>query len=674
VSRYKITVNKMAYRKPGFKVKQEYILEPQLTTQIPRFPAGIIGASNIVIEGQDALVVDSLGQRITYKTGEVDNFIVSYPKRNELYDVVDLNSVKVYLIPGSVSFDIGIRNFSREYFRGFPPMKVPEIDVSYVDITKVVKENEWMDDFGNTVPSGITADKIVIPKFLVDRAGTPPVPVNMAGETRPILIDGTGNSNSSFAILVEYKAQKKVTLGASQSFSLVTQTMSLNQTVFELRDNPIKFSETNPTSYLTVKATWLDTSTTPATPMEEEFVYYPDFLQDRDFSDSGFVDPEYWVDPMKGLIYINPTYDMTDKTLTVEYNIDNPIYSSLQYIQNIGDIETKFGVIHPLNPIAYGCYLHISGSGQGVYAIASTSSSNDFDSIFDLNDMVDIQDKLNYMGERGVYAYTVLSGFSILPQINAYIKERESKLDYVKFALGFNGFNDASTNFALNDKQAIVEDIISKMDNINEKRIDIIFNPVLKVNYKGINYPVPGIYGACAVMALTSKYMNESTPHYQLTYQSLPEIVGIYYPLDNRLYFNELQIETLSSAGLMVLEQGVEGVPTLVDQVTTDTLDSKGSEHSVVSSVDWSAKDINNVVQNKLKNTQQLTMSSIRLIVDIVNARLKEHANMGLIGNDVTVSEYGADPENPKYINLTINYFPELPMKGGIITLKVRTR
>lgn len=664
----------MAYRKPGFKVKQEYVLEPQLTTQIPRFPAGIIGASNIVIEGPDALVVGPLGQKITYRTGEVDNFIVSYPKRNELYDEVNLESVKVYLIPSSASFDVGIRNVSRMYFRGFPPMKVPDIDVSYVDITKVVKENEWLSDDGTINSSGITPDKIVIPKNLVDSTGTPPVPVNLPGEIRPIFIANDGTSTSNFAILIEYQAQKKSVLNKSQSFSLATHTMNVGQTVFELRDNPIKFAETNPTFHLKVKATWMDTGTTPATQEEEEFIYYSDFLQDRDFSESNYTSPEYWVDPMKGLIYINPTYDLTNKTLVVEYSVDNPIYSSLQYIQTLADIEEKFGAVHPLNPISYACYLHILGSGQGVYAIATIPIANDFDSIFELGDMVDLQDKLNFMSEQNVYAYSILAGFSILPQVNAYIKERESKLDYVKFAIGFNGFADASTNFAVNDKQAIVEDIMSKMDNVNEKRIDMLFNPVIKVNYNGINYPVPGIYGACAIMALTTKYMNESTPHYQLTYQPLPGIVGIYYPLDNRLYFNEDQIESLSASGLMVLEQGIEGLPTLVDQVTTDTLDSKGSEHSVVSAVDWSAKDINNVVQNKLKSTQQLTMSSIRMIVDLVNAKLKEHANMGLIGEDVTVSEYGVDPENPKYVNLTINYFPELPMKGGIITLKVRTR
>lgn len=667
----------MAYRSPGFNIKQEYIQEQQLNSQIPAFPTGIIGASNIIVEGQDALVLNASGNRINYKTGAANNTVIGYPKRNELYDEVDLDSVKIYLIPASESLDIGIRNFSRDYFRGFPPLKVPGIDVSYVDITKVVKETEWDDNQGNIVIGGITKDKIIIPSLLLDQngSGTVPTPHNLAGSTKPIVIESDGTSNNNFAILVEYKAVKKKTISKTQSFSTAMGNMETNQTVFELKDNPIKFSSTNPTAYLTVKTFYVNDSD-PDNPIdvEEEFVYYPDFLQDRDFSESTAVDPEYYVDPMRGLIYINPSYSMTDKELIVEYNVDNPIYTSLKYIGDKNDIESNFGPIHPLNPLSYGCNLVISGSGRGVYAAATTVSDHDYDSIFDLNDMVDIQDKMNMLAERDMYSYIMLSNFSILPQVNSFIKTRESKMDYVKFTLGFNGFNDASVNFSTNDKSAILEDVTSKIDSVNEKRLNVFFNPVIKVNYNGFAYPVPGVYGAAAIMSLNARYMNETTPYNQLTYQTLPMISGVYYPLDNRLYFNEAQIENLSASGFMVLEQGVEGLPTLVDQVTTDTLDVKGSEHSVVASVDWSSKDINDLVQNKLKNTQNLTMSSIRLIVDMVNERLVRHAELGLINKNVRVDDFGVDPENPKFVNITINYFPELPMKGGTITLKVQSR
>jgi len=666
----------MAYKAPGFKVKQQYVRQEKLAANPPVFPTGVIGASNIIVEGPDAVVKDYNGKRITYRTNGTQPLRIDYPKRDPIYDEVDLSSVRIYLIPANTSMNIGIRHFSRDYIRGFAGTKLDAIDVPYVDITQVVRDLSWTDPVsGDTISSGIRENEILIPALLLDGNGNSPVPHNLSGSTTSIVINTDGTSENNFAIVVEYQATKSHTIKKAQEFSLLMGNMDVGQTTFQTNDYPILFSSANPTQYLKVYATYVDDSDSQnPVDVQEDFVYYDNFVNDKDFSESGVISPEYWVDPYKGIIFIEPTYNMVGKTLHIEYNTNNPIYSSLQYVETVDDIESKFGVIHPLNPIAFGTYLAVKGSERGVYAVATTCSNSTYYGAFDLDDVVDIEEKLDMLAERGVYSYVVLSNFAILPILDSFVKKREEKLDYVKTAIGFCGFEDLSeTGFSSDNKTVIVNDALRKVSGINEKRIDVLFNPVLKTNFYSFEYPVPGVYGAASLMALTGKLMNDSTPMYQLTYQSLPLISGIYYPLNNRLYFSQDQITTLSANGYIVLEQGISGYPTIVDQVTSDTLDEKGREHSVVASVDWSSKDINNLVQEKIKNTQTLTTSKLTLIVDMINERLKQHAAMGLISDNVQVDSFGIDPENPKFVYLEINYFPELPMKGGTVILRIQT-
>ncbi len=362
----------------------------------------------------------------------------------------------------------------------------------------------------------------------------------------------------------------------------------------------------------------------------------------------------------------------TGSTTTVDYSIpkgfdyvrvfiefvaypteDNPILGYPQKVSSISQIEDVLGKIHPMNRLAFGAYLAFISNGGLLPVIATPIKQSAIDPLEPDTDA--LTDAILRVGvSPNVYALAPLADAANPTVINSTIQainEAYSENYMRQFRVAMLGFKNIESAFGTNtnDKSAVKTYLNNIIAPLEEKRLRICMNPAFRINYNGLNYPVPGYMYGAFYAGQVAGLMNELTgkPSEILTETEVPVFNDIIYPNFLRYYFSEMDLNEIAAMGYWILYKDEDEKIKVRHQITTANLDVATLEDSIIRSVDY--------VSNSLKSTLKDFVARIVLTEDNINNVIKPAIEKklelfkiaGIVGNNTRLVELVVSEESP---------------------------
>jgi len=620
----------MPYKKPGVTVVQEFTQPavPEITTILP--PA-IIGACNVVIEGQNANTgtVFNLNEELTQNPGATNlGVIVAFEDPyNPSMDVEDPSSVRVLLVEKKNADAFDYRPFVREFMQniGAHPKKAFLPKYPYAEIKK-----SWLEH---------------MPGYGVEIKNIEQWDASSTGNIADILETYNGftfDADLDYMIFVFYKAHRTSEI-KKQIIVNVNDTAS---TIY-LEDAPL----TDSPVIITMGTNQYNES--PST---------------------------FEVDRVGGIIRLAPGFITgSDVYLTVDYAIYNPIYNKPVALHQVQDIQKEFGPIHPYNPVAYGAYLAMMKNGnigKTVYAIAAETPNSqltdDLDPDVGLGNALNNINKVNYYTlavmadvKLGVGASTVYDRVESL--INQNADEYASRPTIAM--LGFKTLTSASNLFLTElNTEKIMKDINLFFRAKINRRIRVVFPPLLKTKYAGETLVIPGYFYGAMYAGLVQAYEDKAATPFTLKQE--PDIIGFYYPNGTDMFFTDKELDIIAAEGAWILFMDENNVVKIRHQLTMDTTMPEKREDSIVRAMDFISKDLKAFIYSMMPE-KNITPSLINNLRIMIANKIQNYIENELAGAGTQLVSIEKDPESPDSLIAILDYQPLYPFNRMRIVIRV---
>ena len=189
-----------------------------------------------------------------------------------------------------------------------------------------------------------------------------------------------------------------------------------------------------------------------------------------------------------------------------------------------------------------------------------------------------------------------------------------------------------------------------------DTRVIVIWPDLVEVSYNNERTRVPSYYLAAYVAGLSATLPADQP------FANLPlggDFIGVVHSND---YFNERQLETITSGGIMCAEQaGVNAPLTFRRQYTTDTSDIKLRAYSIRKALDWAAKfyRINLKMMTGRYNIEPRYMQRLAMMIEGLN-KYASHPVKGVFIDVITRRIY-QDPIEMDHVAIELTVRVKYP-------------